>query len=91
MLDTGAETGVRFAPLQGYRVDSVAFRRLRLQQTLTLDELALRSGSSWRTLRRMERGLTIPRLSTIKAIATALNCDPLDLIVIEEGDDERAG
>ena len=47
-------------------------RRLRKGQFLSQEELAARSGISTDGLRRVERGSTSPRLSTIAKLAQAL-------------------
>ena len=55
--------------------------RLRLDRSLTQEDLALKSGLSRLALGRIERGDAIPRASTVRALAKALNVPVGELIV----------
>jgi transcriptional regulator with XRE-family HTH domain len=52
------------------------WRRERLQ---TIRELADRAGVSTRTVLRIEHGMQIPQLGTIKKLAAALDVDPREV------------
>lgn len=65
-------------------------RRQRLERALTQDELAKRSGLDPSSVSYLERGARRARVSTIRALAKALGCAPLDIARIENGDG-RAG
>lgn len=47
---------------------------------LTREQLAVYAGTSARTVQRTEVGRTIPRLSTLIAIAAVLDCSAADLL-----------
>lgn len=55
-------------------------RRARAERATTLEDLAARAGISKSVLSQVERGLTNPTLSTVWAIAAALELDPLALL-----------
>ena len=55
--------------------------RLRLDRGLTQEDLALKSGLSRLALGRIERGDAIPRASTVRVLAKALNVPVGELIV----------
>jgi transcriptional regulator with XRE-family HTH domain len=54
---------------------------------LTLHELEERSGVAYNTIWRLENGYTDARPSTIRKLATALDVEPGELIVVETGDE----
>ena len=55
--------------------------RLRLDRSLTQEDLALKSGLSRLALGRIERGDAVPRASTVRALAKALKVPVGELIV----------
>ena len=55
--------------------------RLRLDRSLTQEDLALKSGLSRLALGRIERGDAVPRASTVRVLAKALNVPVGELIV----------
>ena len=55
--------------------------RLRLDRGLTQEDLALKSGLSRLALGRIERGDAVPRASTVRVLAKALNVPVGELIV----------
>ena len=59
-------------------------RRLRGARSLTLAELASRSGVAKSTLSQIERATTNPTLGTLAALAGALGARPEDLIAAPE-------
>ena len=54
----------------------------RQRQHLSLEELARRTGLSYRTIWNIEQGASVPRGSTVRAIAEALDLD-LDALSTE--------
>lgn len=79
-----------FTPLTGYSIDGAALRRLRLAIPMSIDELAGEAGMSHMTVRALETESRTPRPETIRRIAEALNCDPSDFMVIDDGQDSAA-
>lgn len=70
---------------QGYfpldlRVFGQRLRHLRREQALTLDALGRKVGRPSSYLSQVENGHREPRLSTIHDLASALGCDPRDLL-----------
>jgi transcriptional regulator with XRE-family HTH domain len=58
-----------------------AFRQARMEAGLSILELSERSGISDATLYRIELGQhPRPRMSTVRAVATALGLKPTDLL-----------
>lgn len=65
------------------QIDSRAVKVLMATQGITTNEaLARMSGFSAETLRRLLNGEEF-RSSTLKALASALKCNPLDLLHVE--------
>lgn len=54
--------------------------KLRDARGLTLEELAARSGVSWRAISYLENGLREPRLLTVIDLAHGLDVDPALLV-----------
>jgi transcriptional regulator with XRE-family HTH domain len=72
-------------------VDGAKLRRLRLARTLTMRELADRSGVNHAAISQIERGKRAPHPSTIRKLATALEVDPEALLLdVEEEGKEAA-
>ncbi len=68
--------------LEAVMIDGARLRALRRERFLTRDELAERSGLDRDHIGRLERG-EIPgesRMRTIRALATALEVDPHELV-----------
>ncbi len=61
-------------------VNSKSLKRLRLEHGWTLRQLADRVGVSAAALNRIERGLSEPRPSTIKALADAYEWTTSDIL-----------
>lgn len=55
-------------------------RRLRRQQFLTQEELALKAKIHSVSLTRIERGHVVPRARTLRRLAKALGVEPGDLM-----------
>jgi len=62
-------------------------REVRESKLVTQAELAAKAGVSEATIVRVEHGQSMPRFSTIRKLARALNVDPAALI----GDPIRGG
>ena len=60
-------------------------RTLRREQSLSQEKLANKADISISQVSRLERGLLNPTLSTIYALAAALQVAPLDLVVKLKG------
>lgn len=60
-------------------------RKLRLEQTMTVDELARRTGLSQGHISKLERGLQTPTVGTLDALAQAFGVEALDLLIDPEG------
>jgi transcriptional regulator with XRE-family HTH domain len=54
------------------RILAKRIRQARLEKTLSVEELAVRSGISSKTVRTLEKGEANPRLTTLCQIAAAL-------------------
>jgi transcriptional regulator with XRE-family HTH domain len=52
---------------------------LRLARGLTREQLAVVAGLSAKTVYRLEVGGSVPRESTIRVLARALDCDPVEI------------
>lgn len=75
-----------FAEKIGHRI-----RALRKEQNLTLEKLAYESDlGSKGHLSDIERGRTVPRVSTLRVLAERLECDVLDLVTFPEDDARQA-
>lgn len=62
-----------------------ALRRKRLEAFLSATEVAVATGLSESRIRQFEAGIDTPTLTgTVKALATALNCEPGDISEIVE-------
>jgi len=68
----------------GLRLIPGAVRRKRLELALTQRELAEASGLDPSAISYLERGSRRARLSSIKRLAAALGCEPLDIAQIED-------
>lgn len=51
-------------------------RKLRESKVMTQNDLAEKSGVCWRTIWRLENGLSVPRFHTINKLARVLGVDP---------------
>jgi transcriptional regulator with XRE-family HTH domain len=56
-------------------------RELREQAALSQQELAAAAGVSRTTVARAELGLIVPQPSTVRKLARALGCRPVDLML----------
>jgi len=63
--------------------------KLRIDQSLTLKQLAARAGVHWTSIRRIEGMQCNPRLGIIGKIADALGYDLYDLFVMAREDVAR--
>ena len=54
-------------------------RQLRTDRKLTMEDLAFEAGIEYRQLGRIERGEVNTTISTVLALATALNTDVIEL------------
>ena len=59
-------------------------RRLRNARYLSQSELATKAGISKPTILRIERGDYLPHPRTVRALATALEVEPSELVPAEE-------
>jgi transcriptional regulator with XRE-family HTH domain len=55
-------------------------RKLRLQRNIKITQLSELTGISRRTLQYLERGVSMPRLSTVQEIARVLGVNVGDLL-----------
>lgn len=62
----------------------VRLREIRERLFITQAELADRSGVAESNISRIESGVQVPRISTIKRLAMALGVSPGDLVVWDE-------
>ncbi|MEO1032718.1 MAG: helix-turn-helix transcriptional regulator [Bacteroidota bacterium] len=65
-------------------------KNLRINKSLTQQELSEQSGISIRTIQRIEKGLASGSPHTIKALAKALNVQDQDLLILKESQDSKA-
>jgi len=66
--------------------------KLRKDAGLTLKQLAAKSGVNFMKIHQIERGIIKPEnimLRTAQKLATALNCEPKDLLTPEENEGEN--
>lgn len=63
-------------------------RKERLRQGLSLDDLSSRAGVNLSTLRRIEVGITEPKVRTVTKIVRALNISYLTIGDVYENEDE---
>jgi transcriptional regulator with XRE-family HTH domain len=59
---------------------------LRLARALTQAEVADRCGTMVPVISNLERGMTVPTLSTLLHLATALECPMAELIAVFDRD-----
>jgi transcriptional regulator with XRE-family HTH domain len=59
----------------------LVLRKVRKQANLTQEQLALQCGYQRNYISLMERGYNQPTLETLLSLATALHCDPAQLVV----------
>lgn len=57
-----------------------SLRKMRESRFLTQQELAERAGLALTTVARLEAGKTVARLRTVRTLAKALGCKPVDLV-----------
>ena len=62
-------------------IDADKLKRLRMQQVLSLRELAARSGVSHDAIMLIEKKVRQPRTSTIRKLAAGLGVQPEELIL----------
>ena len=65
------------------QIDAEKLKRLRMQQVLSLRELAGRSGVSHDAIMLIEKKVRQPRTSTIRKLAEALGVEPEELVKTE--------
>jgi transcriptional regulator with XRE-family HTH domain len=65
-------------------------RELRLKRTMTQDSLASASGLTKAYISDMERGLTVPSMTTILRLALATGCKPRQLMDVFDNADLAA-
>lgn len=58
----------------------VKLREVRERMFVTQAELAERSGVTESNISRIESGLQVPRLSTVRRLASALDVSPAELV-----------
>lgn len=61
-------------------MDGKKLKHWRLARTLTIRELAARSGANHSAISQIERGMRQPRPITIRKLAEALDVKPEDLL-----------
>lgn len=62
----------------------VKLRQVRERLFMTQSDLAEKTGIAEATISRIENGIQVPRVSTVKKIARAMGVEPDELIVWEE-------
>ncbi len=67
-------------------VDVTRLRELRKRRVLTLHELEERSGVSYNTIWRLEKGRSGAHPSTIRKLAAALGVEPEELVKVGGSD-----
>jgi transcriptional regulator with XRE-family HTH domain len=65
-------------------------RQLRQKRTMTQDSLASASGLTKAYISDMERGLTVPSMTTILRLALAIGCKPRQLMDVFDNTDLAA-
>lgn len=68
------------------KINGEKIRQILEENFMTITELAKLSDVSLVTAMRVINNANYPRLSTLKKIAKALNCNPQDLIIEVEND-----
>lgn len=61
-------------------MDGSKLKRWRLARTMTVRELAQKSGVNHSAISEIERGKRTPHPSTIRKLAEALDVEPLELL-----------
>ena len=61
-------------------VDGAKLRRLRRERAMSLRDLGERSGIAFDTINRLELGKQGAQPRTLRALAAALNVEPLELM-----------
>ncbi|MCR9128940.1 MAG: helix-turn-helix transcriptional regulator [Alphaproteobacteria bacterium] len=70
----------------------VTLDRMLLERRMSLTELCDRVGITMANLSILKTGKAkAVRFSTLEALCKELNCQPADLLVFEDGDDEEDG
>jgi len=64
-------------------------RELRLARGLTQAQVAERCGTMVPVISNLERGMTVPTLSTLLHLAAALNCRMTELVDVFDSSDRR--
>jgi transcriptional regulator with XRE-family HTH domain len=59
----------------------LVLRNVRKRENLTQEQLALQCGYQRNYISLMERGHNQPTLETLLSLASALHCDPADLVL----------
>lgn len=62
---------------------------IRINQNLSLRDLAERSGIAWVTIHAIERGRQVPQARSIRALSTALDVDPESVIEFAAAREQR--
>jgi transcriptional regulator with XRE-family HTH domain len=65
-------------------------RELRLVRGLTQAQVAERCGTMVPVISNLERGMTVPTLSTMLHLARALECRPSELVKIFDGNQDAS-
>ena len=70
--------------IQGHSVNANKLRYYRLRRRMTQQQLAAQSALSLTQISRIEKGIHVPRFSTIERLARALDVQPEEFICEEE-------
>ncbi len=70
--------------IQGHSVNADKLRYYRLRRRMTQQQLAAQSALSLTQISRIEKGIHVPRFSTIERLARALDVQPEQFICEEE-------
>jgi transcriptional regulator with XRE-family HTH domain len=71
-----------------YRFDPAELKRRRIESGKKLELVALEVGRTKEAVSAYERGLAVPPTPILFALADALGCEPADLLVPDDSDDE---